>query len=791
MKKLLLKNWRDIKSKKAQFATLILLVALAISSYTALTSTYRDLNASYKFSKAKLNLADFTVSVLGAPKDKLQSVGDAEGVKAAQGRLIFDTGYKTPDKKEGTLRIIGIPREHRMQVDKLMLVEGEYLKDGRANDALVDKNFADSRKLKVGDKITAVTNGKKRRINVKGIVSTPEYLFPIKSKEDLSYSGEFGVVFMAQQRVEKLFNAPPIYNDFAVTIDKGADQDRVIKRVEKELNPFTILTTVKQNDQPSNFRVKEEIRQNKESADFMPGLVLVISSLSIFIALSRLVQSQRGQIGLSKALGYSNAKLLFHYIVFSLFIALAGALIGFAAGQYFAVQIVKIYQDFIHIPYLKHYFYVDQFVASVAMSAVACLLGGLIPAFSSVRMLPAEAMRSDPNLNVVKAKKPIIERAINTILPLPYTFKIPLRNIFRVKKRSFYTIIGITFALILTVATWSSMDIMDYLIDYQYNQVDKWDIQAGFQQSFSSDLVRKVEDFKGVKKVQTATAIPVKIKANGKSRQTVITAMKPGATFHGFDITEGKGAKDALTAGGAILTPRVAEKLDVKIGDKLTVKSPFAPDTKKIKLLAMSDEMLGSPVYVSLNEGSKLLGGQEDRFNILYVTADKKHLTSIKEKLFKEKGVTQIMVKSELADNISKLLESQKSFLYILLVFAFSVAFVITYNTFTTNILERSREIATMRTIGEDGAHLSAAITIENLLLALVGIPLGIYLGILATDAMFQSFSTEAYSFRVVIFPRTIANVVISIVIVLLLSEIPAIRRVFKLDLAEATKAIE
>lgn len=790
MKKLQLKNWRDIKTKKAQFATLILLVALGVSSYVALTSGYRDLSASYQFAKSKLKLADFTVSVASAPKSSLQEMRDVKGVQSAEGRLIFDTGYRLPKDKEGTIRIIGISSVRHQKVDDLQLNKGRYLKGSDKNQALVDQNFISAHNLKLGDNITAVINGQEHKIKIIGVVSSPEYLLPFRSKEDFAFSGEFGAVFMPQKAVERLFNSPPAYNDFAVKVKGSANRERVIKAVEKKLAPFRVITTVKQENQPSNFRLNEEIRQNKESSNFMPGLILIISALSIFIALSRLVQSQRGQIGLSKALGYSNLKLLLHYLIFAIFIAITGSILGFALGQFFAVQVIKLYLSYYHIPFLKHLIYPEQFWISVAISSIACIFGGLFPAYASSRIRPAVAMTSDPSLTIIKAKVPLIERMLGFVR-FPFTIKIPLRNVLRVKRRSAYTIIGISFALILTVATVSSLDSIQYLIKTQFNKVDKWDIFAGFQRNFDASLIKKVKGFQGVEKLQSAVIVPAKIKAKGKSQEAAITAIEPNATFHGFDIIKGDSPKNALEKGGLIMTPRVANKLKVGIGDRLSVKTPFLKESKRIKLLAISDELIGSPVYVSYREGKKLLNTKKNVYNAMYLNVKSADSKEIANKMFDQPGVSQVMVKTNLLKNLKKMLEGQNGVFAVLLAFGFAIAFVITYNTFTTNILEREREIAAMRTIGEDGTHLAASITLENLYLAIIGIPLGIYLGVLATNAMFESLSTEAYSIKAVIFPQSYFYVVGSILTVLLLSEIPPIRRVFKLNLAEATKAIE
>lgn len=792
VKKLLLKNWRDILSHKAQFLTLILLVALGVSSYVALTSGFRDLTASYDFAKARLKLADFTISILGAPKSVLEDLRDTKGVKAAEGRLIIDTSYHLANGKEGTIRVVGVSTKRHQKVDDLLLNKGKYLRSSDENQAVVDQNFISSHNLKVGDKIAVTVNGKEHKIKIKGVVSSPEYLFPFRSKEDFAFSGEFGVIFMPQGQVEKLFASPPVYNDFAFLIDKGASRKEVIKRVEKKLERYRVLATVKQEDQPSNFRVKEEIRQNEETSQSMPALMLMISAISIYIALSRLVQSQRGQIGLSKALGYSNSKLLFHYLVFAIFIAGAGTLLGFGLGQFFAYQIIKLYLGYFHIPFLKHLIYPEQFWTSAFISAVACLFGGLIPAYASSRMRPAVAMRSDPNVSLAKAKAPIVERILGAFIPFSFTIKIPLRNVFRVKKRSLYTIIGIAFALILTTATWASFDSIQNLMDTQFNKVERWDILVGFEQNFSSSLINKVEGLKGVNKAQSALILPVKIKVGSKEHETVITAMRPNDNFHGFvDITEGDDPKVALREGGIIMTPRVADKLGVDVGKSLFIKSPYLAKSREYKLLAKSDELIGGPIYISYEEGKKLLSTKAATYNVMYLNVDPKEADNIKKELFKQSGVAEVMVKQTFLQTIEELLESYIASFAILLFFAFAVAFVITYNTFTTNILERSREIATMRTIGEDRLHLVASITLENMFLALVGIPLGVYLGVLASKAMFESLSTEAFHFKTVIYPISYVYVIASILVVLLLSEIPPIRRVFKLDLAEATKAIE
>ena len=127
----------------------------------------------------------------------------------------------------------------------------------------------------------------------------------------------------------------------------------------------------------------------------------------------------------------------------------------------------------------------------------------------------------------------------------------------------------------------------------------------------------------------------------------------------------------------------------------------------------------------------------------------------------------------------------------LLLGFGWAMAFVVIYTTFTANVLERTREIATMRTIGESNARLAVMVTIENVLLGLAAVPLGIWLGMLTADALYAPLSSEAFTLKATIDPSSVAVIVAGVVLVMLVSEIPPIRRIFRLDLAEATKVLE
>ena len=250
--------------------------------------------------------------------------------------------------------------------------------------------------------------------------------------------------------------------------------------------------------------------------------------------------SQRGEIGLAKALGYGDWQILVHYLLFSLLIAIAGSVLGIVLGDLAARGIAQQYVELLGVPYMDHHYYPQVIGGAVLISTFACVAAGLAPAWRSARMAPALAMHSDPNLAVGGGRRPLVEKAFGWALPRSFTFRIPLRNVFRARRRSAYTILGIAFALVLTVATRASFDSIDVLIDRVFTTGERWDVVAAYEQPFGGERLAEVRRWDGVTKVQGALMIPAELKAGSAIHEGLLTAMDPAATFHGFEITSGR-----------------------------------------------------------------------------------------------------------------------------------------------------------------------------------------------------------------------------------------------------------
>ena len=126
-----------------------------------------------------------------------------------------------------------------------------------------------------------------------------------------------------------------------------------------------------------------------------------------------------------------------------------------------------------------------------------------------------------------------------------------------------------------------------------------------------------------------------------------------------------------------------------------------------------------------------------------------------------------------------------------MLVFAGVLAAAILFNTATLTVLERQRDLATLRALGQTMREVSALITLEHALLTVLGLVLGLPLAVLAAKGLLRAFESELFSLPFVLAPQTVAFTLGGVLVVVLLAQWPALRRVARSSLAEQVRVRE
>jgi putative ABC transport system permease protein len=778
---------RDLAASKGLFLAVTAVIFLGVAFFGASFLGYQNLRSSYDYTYETLRFADFTIRVVEAPGEIVGELESIPGVAAVTGRMNSDLSLTLPgaEEKRVLARVISLPADSRPAVNDVKVESGSYFQEGEGNVLLVEKNFAEHHGLKEGDTLYLTVDSQRTSFSVAGIVASPEYIWFAKSRQEILVSAEtFGVVFVPQDIVTELLGKPFI-NEFCFLVEEGADRETIIAEAENILDPYVVVDVVPREDQPSNAALSMDLEGFGEMAEVFPLLFLIVGALATYILLTRIVHNQRPQIGLMRAMGYSRRQVLVHYLSFALIIGIVGAVAGTIAGYLLSELITKLYTGMLGLPYTKIEMNFLQWLAieeGLFLGILPCAIAGIIPAWAASRLSPSEAMRPP---SPTAGRKPLLERIFPFLTRLSFLWKIPLRNIFRNRRRSLYTVIGIAFGISLILVSAAFIDAIEAFMDTQFNKVQRYDAQINFSpnQPQPAALAIEVQNWDEVEKAEPVLQIPVRLEHEDNSYSTLVVGLTLNSELYGLFSTSGD--RVGVSDEGILLSEGLKKALDVDSGDSLTLLSPWG--TQQLEVTGFIQQPLGSYGYVTLGQAQELVGGFPI-INGLMLEVEPQYLDSIREKAYGIPGTASVELTGESNEKVEEMMGLIKGMSWIMLAFGAALALAIVFTTVTVNILERRREIATMRTLGEGKRRITAMITIENLLLGIGGIIPGIPLGYALALLLFRLFQSDMMSYNLVIFPRSYLLAVGLIILIMVVSQIPSIRHINRLNLAQVTK---
>ena len=773
---------RDLLADKWLFIAVTVVIFLGVAMFGSSFMAYQNLKSSYDYSYEKLGFADFTIKVTAAPPSVVDELERLPGVRAVTGRLDTDIGVSLPGETGYGLvaTAISLPPDERPRVNDLKLESGAYLTSAGRYAVLIEKSFAEYHGLEVGDSVRLDGVSGEIDFTIDGIVASPEYIFPAKSKNEFFVSqATWGVVFFSEDVIPDLTGAGDI-NQFCVLIDEQADLETVIGRFEDSLAPYGVVDIVPIDEQPSNAGLKMDLQEFSEIAEIFPMLFLFVGAMTTFILISRIIQRQRGQLGLMRAIGYSRRQVLFHYLGFALFIGVIGSITGIVAGYLLAETITDLYITMLGLPYKitsVHWMAVEE---GIIIGILPCLVAGIFPALSAARLRPAAAMRTPPP---AAGREPFLEKVFPFLKRMSLLWKMPLRNIFRNRRRSIATVLGVVFGTVLILASAGFLDSIDNLFVQQFEKIQAYDARVGFARPVASGIAGSVLDWEGVNETAPVLEVPAEFRRGDGSFSTFVIGMPPDNGLYGLYSSEGDPA--ALTDGGILLTGAIEDSLAVDVGDTVSVITPFG--SMDFTATDFVNQPMGSYGYITLEDARRLVGGQDVITGIL-LDVDPAAVPGLRDTASRELGVVSVEINAELKDQMSELMDLIDVLMWVMLGFGVILALMVVFTMISVSLIERRREIATMRTLGERSGRIAAMITIENLVLGIVGLAIGIPLGYAVTLYLMTLMETDMFSFELVFYTRTYLLTAGAIIVVMLLSQLPGIIGLNRLDLAKVTK---
>jgi len=780
---------RDIMARRFQFGALAIIIALGIAIFVSMTVAFTNAERSYDRTYEATRFADFSVEVKAAPESVIDEVGQLANVKAVEGRVVMDTGLQLDDERLVQARLIGLPTERRAAVNDVIVESGRYFQADERDVVLPLDKFADFHNYESGETLEVYTPQGLRPLTMVGTVSSPEYLLMVESKQDLLPSPRrFGVFFVPNAYLQELFGMEGQVNEVHVLVESQGQREETIAAVSGVLEPYGVQQTVRQEDQPSKATTDLDLESGREFAILFPTLVLVIAAFAIYIAMSRLVRAQRTLIGLFRGIGYGRGSIVVHYLLFAVVIGVVGGGFGVAAGYGLGYLLTGLYADALAIPVIAHEFQLMPIVISVVVSLGVALVAAVAPAWAASRMLPAPAMRPSPEVALAKGSVPFVERVFGLGRRPPLLVRLTVRNIWRAPVRSLYTVGAIALAAVLLVVGLSSFDSMDFIMDYQFEKMDRWDVAATFWSPQDDETLAEINGLEGVRRAERVYMTPAEIRADSKRTNVELLAVEEDTRLHGFDLGGGEtAAEKALGEGGIILTKGVADKLDVGVGDRVDITTEAG--SASLAVSGVSKEFTGGLGYVSLatKDGLGLPGG----FNAVWLeTISRSDSEVVQAALYQMAGTQGVQIKEEIRDDWREMMSLYNVMAGVIVAFCMVMAGAIVFNTMTVNVLERERETATMRTLGAGRPSVGLMLVAEGLIFSLLAILPGLALGTMAASYLIDTWSSEFFTMWFHMRTITYAMIAAAIIVAALVSTIPSIWHSNRMNLAEATKVL-
>lgn len=432
--------------------------------FIASAGAFSNLGESYQRTYDRLRFADLTAT--GGDPDKIAAAARDAGAAGVTVRTQVDP----PMLIGGTKligRVVGLPVDGQPAVDAVDLDDGPYLGAGDPDGVLIERHAADTFGLVPGDSVQIFAAAGWQTVEVRGVVRSPEYLWPARNRQDvLGDPHAFAVVFADEDLVRRLNGNSP--NQVLVRLADPADEDAV----STALRSAGATDVVTQADQASNATLHEDLNGFSELSVAFPLLFLTAAAVASYVLLARKVLAERPVIGTLMAAGARRGRLVRHYLQQGLLIGLFGGLSGAVLGTAATGALTRGYTGALGIPdTVTGGVHGDLIAIGIASGAVIGLVGAAIPAVTAARTAPAEAMRNEVVSRLPGGWSRLVARA----RWLPVAARMALRDVTRNVRRTVATMLGVVLALTLVLTSIGMLTSLSDAIDRQYGHIELQD----------------------------------------------------------------------------------------------------------------------------------------------------------------------------------------------------------------------------------------------------------------------------------------------------------------------------
>lgn len=704
---------RDIRRHKTQFISIFLMAFLGVFVFSGIGGESLGLETSVNQFYEDTNLADGWIYSPLLNDMFLYQVDMLGATNQMERHAVIESQADFDNKPDVTLHFV-----ENNTISKFYLMEGEPLNINDANGVWLDKSFADTKGVKVGDNITFTFNGHEITKTVRGLGYSPEYVYHGSKYSVLPDFNKIGFAYLSH----KAFPDDDVpYNVLNVKFD-GSSQT-YDKLLSYRLDGY-YATFLSKSEHSSVNQFENQITLHKMMGDIFPFVFILVSMLILLTTMTRIISHQRTQIGVLKANGYKNHTIIWHYLSYGFWMVLIGSVLGLILGPILAPKLVYPVMNNIFILPSWNMVWSENFVYMAILMVIMSLAVSYYSAKRISDESPSQSIRPKPPKIFIKS---FIEKL--AFWPkLSFNVRWNYRDARRNNFRAVMTVIGIIGCTTLLICAFGLNDSMNQLTEWNFGHINQYDSELIIDTDAGSSAVDEVaKSVDGEKVMKTG----IEIESS--------TVKKPGTllVLKETDLitpTDDDWNKVEIKNDEVSISKKMAELLGVGVGD--SVKWHLMDSNKWIEIKI--DKIHADPNtqgIVMLKDTYDDLGLNYTPTSIITSEHVDKNYSAIKAYTTKESRI----------GNWQGLTQAAWLLIYIMTAFASILAVIVLYNLGLLSFTEIEKDIATLKILGFKTKDLRKLLLTQNLWFTTIGFIVGVPIGSYILKTMWQSSGDSFY----------------------------------------------
>ena len=643
------------------------------------------------------NLADGWIYASDLDDDFVDKVNALSSTNDSERKLIVNSIADFDNDPDITLHFL-----EDDDISKFYLVKGEEFNLSDGDGVWLDIRFAESKNLTVGDNISFSFEGMTIEKKIKGLGYSPEHLYQTSDSSMIPDYDKMGFAYMS-------YKAFPIsdvpYNVLLVKYDGNSSN------YEKQLdNDLTrdYSSFLPRAQHPSFAEFQDETEQHQMMTDVIPVIFIIISMLTLLTTMTRIINNQRMQIGVLKALGFKNRTIMFHYISYGFWMVLAGSILGLVLGPLTLPPIMfEEMADLYSIPYWLTGFNISFIFVTVLMVVLAALISYLA-CRNIVNESPSSAIRP----KVPKVSTSGFLEKLGLWKKFSFNVRWNYRDAKRNKFRALMSIVGVLACTLIIVASFGCMGGFDEMKEWSYDDINHYSSKLVLEENATVSQIDYIAEDVGGEKLMESS---IEIKSGDVKKSGVITVLDDNKLYTPTDDDKNP---IKISDNEVSISKKMAQLLDVKEGD-----------TVKWHIMG-SDEWVSTKVgNIHSDPTSQGIIVTKEKLDDLGLNYTVTSIISSDNVDKNYSGVKTIFSMDSLTDSWDDMMESSMMIIYLLAVFASLLSVIVLYNLGLLSFTEIKREFATLKVLGFKSSQLRKLLLTQNLWFTTIGFVIGVPLG--------------------------------------------------------------